>query len=624
MKTSRGFTQPNRILSFLRFGSGVTLISAAAAMAFVAANNSSPLLSGKSGVKREASSVRSKDFANNFRRLHHGAFETSLAAVKGGGEPESIDGAAQEDYDNRAYPATSIGVCPAASRSERGERRSPSCRAARKRTGRRSARAASPASALVASESTGAISRHNLLRPHDGDRDRRRTATRTTARSSSAQRAAACGRRTTRSHRSPTGIRQATASHRTQSAPSPSIPTTRTGRPSTSERVNRTARATPRRASVSTSQPTSASPGRSCRAARHRRRRARPAWAHARSRRDDQSAQSRSIRPIANHIFIGTDVARHGSSSVNGGRFTPPGAATSRPLRIDGRRSDVSFDPEPSFQDAVDPSNPTGDDFFRGGASRCRALPRGGRDAGLRLLLRLRRVPALARRWTATPRFHQIFRFGRGRAPRRSRRSSRTEFSLAPNGSNLRIYVGDAERPGGSRADSTGSTTPTWRRRRSSPAARTAAGRSCPTRRTARRASHRSTIARRNAPTICRSTRRRAPRTSSTSAGRCSTSEIGGTVERPRGPAVGGRRRELHGHDDRHTGRQPAPGSARDGGDAARTRTSSSSADDGGVWRMNGSFTDVSSQCASRGSRRRQPHRLHGLALEGADDDLVA
>ena len=25
----------------------------------------------------------------------------------------------------------------------------------------------------------------------------------------------------------------------------------------------------------------------------------------------------------ANHIFIGTDVARHGSSSVNGGRFTP-------------------------------------------------------------------------------------------------------------------------------------------------------------------------------------------------------------------------------------------------------------------------------------------------------------
>jgi len=44
-------------------------------------------------------------------------------------------------------------------------------------------------------------------------------------------------------------------------------------------------------------------------------------------------ASGRSIGAIAidpanpSHIFIGTDVARHGSSSVNGGRFTPPGSA---------------------------------------------------------------------------------------------------------------------------------------------------------------------------------------------------------------------------------------------------------------------------------------------------------
>src|SRR5206468_7029011 len=43
-------------------------------------------------------------------------------------------------------------------------------------------------------------------------------------------------------------------------------------------------------------------------------------------------ATGRSVGAIAidpanaSHIFIGTDVARHGSSSVNGGRFTPPGA----------------------------------------------------------------------------------------------------------------------------------------------------------------------------------------------------------------------------------------------------------------------------------------------------------
>src|SRR5207247_2927099 len=44
-------------------------------------------------------------------------------------------------------------------------------------------------------------------------------------------------------------------------------------------------------------------------------------------------ATGRSIGAVAvdpanpSHIFIGTDVARHGSSSVNGGRFTPPGSA---------------------------------------------------------------------------------------------------------------------------------------------------------------------------------------------------------------------------------------------------------------------------------------------------------
>src|SRR5207249_7265554 len=42
----------------------------------------------------------------------------------------------------------------------------------------------------------------------------------------------------------------------------------------------------------------------------------------------DRSIGAIAIDPNdATHIFIGTDVARHGSSSVNGGRFSPPGAA---------------------------------------------------------------------------------------------------------------------------------------------------------------------------------------------------------------------------------------------------------------------------------------------------------
>src|SRR5712671_6966982 len=44
MKASRRFTQPNRILSYLRFGSGLTLISAATAMALLAVKPSSPTL----------------------------------------------------------------------------------------------------------------------------------------------------------------------------------------------------------------------------------------------------------------------------------------------------------------------------------------------------------------------------------------------------------------------------------------------------------------------------------------------------------------------------------------------------------------------------------------------------
>ena len=85
-------------------------------------------------------------------------------------------------------------------------------------------------------------------------------------------------------------------------------------------------------------------------------------------------ATGRSIGAIAidpadsTHIFIGTAVARHGSSSVNGGRFTPPeGAKVGLYESTDGGET---FSPAVILtQDAVNPANPTGGDFFRGGAS---------------------------------------------------------------------------------------------------------------------------------------------------------------------------------------------------------------------------------------------------------------
>jgi hypothetical protein len=158
-------------------------------------------------------------------------------------------------------------------------------------------------------------------------------------------------------------------------------------------------------------------------------------------------AVGRSIGAIAvdpadaNHIFIGTDVARHGSSSVNGGRFTPPGAA--RVGLYESTDGGVSFAPAflPTPQDAVSPSSPTGADFFRGGASDVELSRTSGEtqvyaaffDYGV-----YRRSLTL----DGDTAFHQIFNSAGGGTLANSS-TSRTEFSLAPNGPSLRVYVGD-------------------------------------------------------------------------------------------------------------------------------------------------------------------------------------
>ncbi len=99
MKTPRRFTQLNRILSFLRFGSGLILISAAFAMAFVANKPSGPALVGKSDQLRE-----------RFNKFRHDPDEYRDNKVVSPG-PERDRGplsAAEEAYDIRAYPATEI------------------------------------------------------------------------------------------------------------------------------------------------------------------------------------------------------------------------------------------------------------------------------------------------------------------------------------------------------------------------------------------------------------------------------------------------------------------------------------------------------------------------------------
>src|SRR6266536_6019681 len=113
MKPTRWFTRSNSIRSYLRLATAGTLISAAAAMAFVAANSSSPLLSDKSAGKGEAKLeprfLRNKAFADHYKTL--------LGRAKSSGEASRLDGVAQEAYDNRAYPAN--WIAPAQQRAAR-------------------------------------------------------------------------------------------------------------------------------------------------------------------------------------------------------------------------------------------------------------------------------------------------------------------------------------------------------------------------------------------------------------------------------------------------------------------------------------------------------------------------
>ena len=69
------------------------------------------------------------------------------------------------------------------------------------------------------------------------------------------------------------------------------------------------------------------------------------------------------------HIFIGTDVARHGSSAVNGGRYTPPNAPEVGLYESTdgGATFSLVFS---KASDTVNPGSPTGGDFFRGGVSK--------------------------------------------------------------------------------------------------------------------------------------------------------------------------------------------------------------------------------------------------------------
>jgi hypothetical protein len=434
MKSPGSFSRSNRVLSCLRIATVGTLVSAAAAMAFVAA-------------KTSTSPSHAKLSASQLRMLHQDLFETSLGGLSQSGEPESTgkihNGRAQEAYDNRAYPNKWIGPDQqlAAANAANTIASLPAATAA---NWQELGPSGVPADALVASESTGAKSGTIF-----SGRATAIAVDHNCSLSSCTVFIGAAGGgvwKTTNalaSIPSWSSVNNGIASNSIGSIvfdPNDATGNTLyvgTGEPNGSgdsdagvglyKSTNSGTSWTLVAGSTANTAPCASNPASlTCPVATGR------------------SIGAIAIDPAdASHIFIGTDVARHGSSSVNGGRFTPPGSA--QVGLYESTDGGTTFSSALILaQDTVNVLSPTGGDFFRGGCSHVelyRPKPPETQvyasffDYGV-----FRRSVTLDGPHSG---FKQIFKSAGGGTPAQSS-SSRTEFSLAPNQKNLRIYVGDA------------------------------------------------------------------------------------------------------------------------------------------------------------------------------------
>jgi hypothetical protein len=150
----------------------------------------------------------------------------------------------------------------------------------------------------------------------------------------------------------------------------------------------------------------------------------------------DRSIGSIAIDPTdSDHYYLGTAVARHGSSSANGGRRTPPNAPTLGVYETTdgGATFDLVFSLDPNPTPAS-----TGNDWFQGGVNRILLDPNDPETVYVALFGYglWRRSPSI----DGTTQFRQVFQtfnpddtFG-----------DRTEFDLVDVGNTTRIYLGDS------------------------------------------------------------------------------------------------------------------------------------------------------------------------------------
>ena len=453
MKTSRRFTQPNRFLSFLRLASGLTLISAAAAMALVALDPASSFLSNTQSQAKAKAQPSTSRLLTLQRDL-----ETALGRGESG-EGSRLNGPEQERYDNIAYPKTVIAEVQR-TKAAKAAKALDKIAAAPSQAWQLVGPNGVPADALVASESTGASA-----------------GTIFSGRATAIAVAPNCSPASCTMFIGAAGggiwkTSNALAATPTWKPNSDGIPSNAIG--SIAFDPND---ATSNTLYVGTGEPNGSSDSEAG-VGLYKSIDGGNSWslvagstaANAPCADNPSSltcpvATGRSIGAVAidpanaSHIFIGTDVARHGASSVIGGRFTPPGSAQVGLYEsTDGGATFTAAEILP--QDVVAPSTANGLDFFRGGCSHVE-LYRSGSETQVYASFFDYGVFRRSSTQDGDTAFHQIFESFAGGSPGASS-LYRTEFSLAPNGSDLRVYAGDGG-VGNSNGPLTGLEATFWR-----------------------------------------------------------------------------------------------------------------------------------------------------------------
>ena len=148
-------------------------------------------------------------------------------------------------------------------------------------------------------------------------------------------------------------------------------------------------------------------------------------------------------------IYIGTDVARHGSSSVNGGRRTPPNAPALGVYRsVDGGQT-FTLESDLSAKTPPSPNPPsTGTDWFQGGINKLELDPNNPHMLYAAVfgygIWRADESSPAPRTWSQV--FHTMNQnnFSDPNSPIGDTFGDRTEFDLVNRGGTTGIYVGDA------------------------------------------------------------------------------------------------------------------------------------------------------------------------------------